>query len=115
MASQAEKGPGQEPGGGWAREAGLGASAELAPRGQSPFLAGGKEARGGQVAVAVLERIQGEARRRRGVLRGGRQIHHLGNPQEAEKRRRCQDRVQVGVGESWPSLWTPHPWSHPST
>ena len=83
MASQAEKGPGQEPGGGWAREAGLGASAELASRGQSPFLARRKEARGGQVAVAVLERIQVEPRRRSGVVRGGRQIPHLGNPQEA--------------------------------
>lgn len=50
------KNPDQEPGGGWAREAGL-ASAELDPRGKSPFLGEGG-AQGGQVAVAVLERIQ---------------------------------------------------------
>lgn len=42
MAPKAEKDPDQEPGGSWAGEASLGASAELTPRGQSPFLAGGE-------------------------------------------------------------------------
>ena len=38
------------------------------------------------MAVAVLVKIQEEARRRRGALQGRRQIRHLGSPQEAEKR-----------------------------
>ena len=49
LAPKAEKDSDQESRGGWAGEAGLGASAEQAPRGQSPFLAGGgggKEPRG---------------------------------------------------------------------
>ena len=40
LAPKAEKDSDQESRGGWAGEAGLGASAEQAPRGQSPFLAG---------------------------------------------------------------------------